>query len=278
MLKIRERTLPAGWYPVNGVEIAEYAGSAEPGNGVGNAVAGVSPHAGWAFCGRMIADVVRRLRRDAGTVVVLGGHNPAGMPFFRYDDDAWDLPTGRLRRDVELADAAEEALPEGLDVRPERAVDNTVEVIMPMVASVRPEVSWAAWRVPADEGAIAFGEALADAAKALGRTVAVIGSTDLTHYGPNYGHMPPESLGNPVEWVRERDAAFLDALAREDAREALRLASVEMSACSAGGAVAAMSFARSSGCRTGRLLAYATSRDVHPSSSFVGYGTVVWEA
>ena len=224
-----------------------------------------------------MAEVVGRLKSDAETVVVLGGHNSSGSPFIRYDGDAWDLPTGLFGRDSEFAEAVEAALPDGFDVRSERSADNTVEVIMPMAAAMRPDALWAAWRIPSDERAARFGEILAETSLSFGRKIAVVGSTDLTHYGPNYGFMPPESRDDPAEWVRERDMAFLNALLSGEAGKALDLAAGQMSACSAGAAVAAMSFAASSGCPDGRLLEYATSRDLHPSSSFVGYGALVWE-
>lgn len=277
MLKIRGRSLSDGWYPADKAEVGEYIDSRRHADEEKTAVAGISPHAGWFFCGKMMADVVGSLRDNAEIVVVLGGHNSPGSPFIRYEGDAWDLPTGLLKRDGAFVEAVEVALPSGFDIHPERSMDNTVEVIMPMVAAMKPEAAWAAWRIPADKRAVVFGKTLADTAVSMDRNVVVVGSTDLTHYGPNYGFMPPESLDDPASWVQKRDMAFLNALSSGDAEKALFLAATDMSACSAGGAVAAMSFASVLGCESGRLLKYGTSRDVHLSSSFVGYGTLIWE-
>ncbi|HUI72061.1 MAG TPA: AmmeMemoRadiSam system protein B, partial [Spirochaetia bacterium] len=48
------------------------------------------------------------------------------------------------------------------------------------------------------------------------------------------------------------------------------------SACSAGGALGAVSFAKEMGVSKGALLRYMTSFDVHPAESFVGYAGVLY--
>jgi hypothetical protein len=115
------------------------------------------------------------------------------------------------------------------------------------------------------------------AARAAGIRVAVVGSTDLTHYGPNYGFAPRGSDARAVDWVKNvNDRRFIEALLAMDEAGALARANGERSACSAGGAVAAMAFARESGASRGELIDYRTSRDVFPGESFVGYAAVVY--
>ena len=57
---------------------------------------------------------------------------------------------------------------------------------------------------------------------------------------------------------------------------ALERAARERSACSIGGAAAAMSFARATGAHSGRLLGYMTSHDIRPDESFVGYAGIIY--
>ena len=277
-MKIRERGLPDGWYPASDREIGDLIRTWRPDRPARNALAGIVPHAGWTFCGSMIADVLMSLGDDLESIVILGGHNPPGRPLIHYSEDAWDLPSGRLFRDDELTDQVESLLPEGFSPMAEQTVDNTVEIIVPLIAALHPGVKWAAWRLPADERAITFGEILAEAVVKSGRRTAVIGSTDLTHYGPNYGFKPADSLDNPVEWMEKRDMKILEAFVGFDGKGALKLAASEKSACSVGAAVGAMTFARNRGAGIGSILSYRTSRDIHPSSSFVGYGSIIWES
>ena len=105
----------------------------------------------------------------------------------------------------------------------------------------------------------------------------VAGSTDLTHYGPNYGFLP-EGLGDrALQWVRTvNDRRIIDSMLALDTAGAIEKALKERSACSAGGAAAAMSFARARGARSGELLRYMTSSDVYPADSFVGYAGIVF--
>jgi len=279
-VNIRNRALPEGWYPSSGDEIRrlisvwgpEFPPEAEsPG-----ITAGVVPHAGWDFCGPVIAEVIGSIGKNPDTVVILGGHNPPGAPILEYSEDSWNLPTGYLYRDTDLAEIINKMLPENMIPRIELPGDNTVEVIIPLLAALYPDVKWAAWRLPADERALLFGDILAEAVMKSGKRVVVIGSTDLTHYGPNYGFKPPESLASPLAWVKERDEKILQALAGFQGRKVLDLAAEERSACSAGAASGAMTFARRFGCSPGKILHYSTSHEIYPSPSFVGYGSIIW--
>ena len=279
---MRTRALPPGWYPGTGDEILglidRWRHDSE--NRLRHrapAVSGVSPHAGWSYCGSMIHDVLSSFPENPDTVVVLGGHNPSGGHLVRYDDNAWRFPTGTLNRDAPLSDEVNSRVDGIYRTEKEFAGDNTVEVVMAMAAALYPDAAWTAWRVPADERAMEFGEKLHLAAESLGRRIIVVGSTDLTHYGRSFGFAPSESLEDPVGWTAARDRRELDALLNLDGERALKLAGSEKSACSAGGAVAASAFARAAGSGPGRLLEYRTSYDIHPSDTFVGYGSVIWE-
>ena len=61
-----------------------------------------------------------------------------------------------------------------------------------------------------------------------------------------------------------------------DSSEALLLARKNFSACSAGGAVCALSFAKEKGIKKGKLIRYQTSWDIYPSDSFVGYAGIIY--
>jgi len=281
VVNIRNRALPEGWYPASEDEIRRLISawglklpSEDDSAGVS---AGIVPHAGWDFCGPIIAEVLSAIGKAPDTIVVLGGHIPPGGPILEYSEDVWKLPSGNLTRDSELVERVNRLLPAGMVPRAENPGDNTVEVILPLVAVLYPDVKWAAWRLPADENSLLFGDILAEAAMESAKRVVVIGSTDLTHYGPNYGYMPSDSLTAPLDWAKERDGNMLRALAEFQGERVLELAREEQSACSAGAAAGAMTFARKLGCSAGRILHYSTSHDVYPSSSFVGYGSIIWE-
>ncbi len=277
---MRIRELPSGWYPDTETEILSLLDSWKPVKKVSDTdsrpVAGLVPHAGWTYCGSMIASVLTAFSDDIKTVIVLGGHNGPGGPLISYSESSWEFPSGIRNRDSDLVDRMNHKVRNNYDIYDEKVADNTVEVVMAMAASIFPHAEWVGWRVPADERAISFGEALAETIKDTGRDVAVVGSTDLTHYGPNFDFVPPESLTDPVGWVKARDFSYLDALLSFDSNKALQLAGNEHSACSSGGAVAAQAYAAAVGSTRGELIDYRSSRDIHPATSFVGYGSILW--
>jgi len=276
-LNTRSRCLPEGWYPSSAEEIRHFVRGIPDEEVRAGASAGMVPHAGWAFCGAMIARTIKCMAKDLHSIVILGGHNPPGGRLIRYDEDAWDFPTTRLYRDVEISDSVNSRLSAEYKPVAESSADNTVEVVLSMVAAILPEVQWAAWRIPSDERSLDFGRVLAETVEKSDKSVVVIGSTDLTHYGPNYGFMPEESRSDPRGWVKKRDYEILRALANFDGIEALEAANKQKSACSAGGAVGAMEYAKVLGTGAGTILDYSLSSDLYPSSSFVAYGSIIWE-
>jgi len=115
-------------------------------------------------------------------------------------------------------------------------------------------------------------------ARELKLSLLAFGSTDLTHYGPNYGWAPKGFGAEAVKWVKEvNDKRFVDLALKLDAAGMLKAAAQDQSACSAGGAVAAVAAAKKEGATKAILTDYYTSYDVMPGDSFVGYAGIVLE-
>lgn len=271
---VRKRCLPAGWYPgtAHGVRDAVQAmlGTSPPRR---DAVAGVAPHAGWEYSGALACAVFARLGEDLDTIVIIGGHLAPADGILCAFDAEYETPLGNMPADLGLASRLSALVPMSED----RWADNTVEVQLPFARHFFPAARCLGLRAPPSPRAGELGRAIAEAARAAGIRVGVVGSTDLTHYGPNYGFAPAGAGAKAVEWVSgKNDRRFIDAMLAMDEAGAVGRAVSEHSACSAGGAVAAMAFARESGVTRGELRDYRTSRDVFPGESFVGYAGVVY--
>jgi len=281
-MSVRRRSLPTGWYPVGAAETRREiegmraARALEPGNtgpSVSRAFAGIVPHAGWHFSGRLALDVLSVLCRGIDTIVIIGGHMGPGDRIVAATEDFYETPLGDLKADMKLL----EQLRRTVDLEEDRERDNTVEIQLPLVRFLAAGVMALGLRAPPSASAQALGEAVGQAAAALGRRVAVAGSTDLTHYGSAYSFSPAGGGEDARRWVREvNDRRLVDRLLALDVSAALERARRERSACSIGGAVAAMSFARVCGVKAGLLLGYMTSWDVQPAESFVGYAGIVY--
>jgi AmmeMemoRadiSam system protein B len=221
---------------------------------------------------------VSALDGRAETVAILGGHVPAGVPPLFALEDGVRCPLGPMPIDRELRDAL---LPE-LGGAEDRYRDNTVEVLIPMVRFYFPEAQLLWIRLPAEARSFDAGRAIAAAAQKRSRRVAVLASTDLTHYGANYGFAPHGTGRAALRWVQEvNDAAFIRAVEAADPAAVLERAERDRSACSAGAVLGAMGFAEATGAAPPRLLEYATSAATSADAltaageecpdSFVGY-------
>ncbi len=274
-MKVRKRQLPRGWYPDNPDEVKKRLDqweseleAAEEG-----AVAGIVPHAGWVFSGMLAYDVIRRLRKNSDTIVVIGGHLGPGTPVLASFDDAYETPAGVLEADVALLNEIRSRI----EIREDIRADNTVEIQFPMVEALFPQVKALYMRAPAGRDSFTLGNVIAEAAVKLGETVRVIGSTDLTHYGPAYNFSPHGSGAAAYEWVKNKnDAEILDFFIRMEEDAAVQKANTDQAACSIGAAAAAIAFAKKNGVSSGKLINYSSSYDISPGSSFVGYGGVAY--
>ena len=276
-MQIREYSLPGGWFPRDpkpvSAFLSEFADSDKPERGISRAA--VAPHAGWYYSGRIAARAVSSLRQDADTVVVIGGHLSAGSaPLFALED-AVRTPFGNILIDSDLRSILFDELKGAED----RYRDNTVEVLLPMAHYFFPKTNLLWLRLPAEERSFEAGRILSEAAAKLNRKVNVIASTDLTHYGANYGFSPHGAGKDALLWVREtNDAKFIKAVENGNKNEVLRCADQDYSACSAGAVLGAMGFAEAEGLGSARLLEYGTSADVNGENgvpdSFVGYAAM----
>lgn len=273
-MKIKKSELPPGWYPRSRdavlAQLEEWNKNTGPVSGK-KALACIAPHAGWSYSGEL-AWLSWQSLIDAETVVIIGGHRPAGSPFVIAGEYAYESPFGPVKADIQLASW----LATRLDTVDERWMDNTVEVHIPMHAARFPE-SKALWmRAPNSMAAMELGNALAEYHGSTGRRIAVMASTDLCHYGPNYEWSPAEGGEAGRDWAKKADKRIVDAFLKMDMSQALSLANTERSACSVGAVIAAMAWARSLGVREGKLLGLSSSYEKMESDSFVGYCSIAY--
>jgi hypothetical protein len=241
---------------------------------------GIVPHAGWMFSGGLAAQAIGALARHGAlvdTVVLFGGHLGPGAAGWVLRHGRWPTPVGSLEVDAELAGVLAEKTgwePIGpADYRP----DNTLELQMPLLRHCFGDSRLVAAAVPADPDSSAAGTAVVEAAAALGRDIVVIGSTDLTHYGPNYGFSPAGSGAEAVRWVKEvNDARAVELMVGLDPETLLPEALDKHFCCCPGATIATLGAARALGLPQGHVLATLTSYDIRPGASFVGYAAVVF--
>ncbi len=280
--KRRGRTLPGGWYPYEKQRCREeiesfLEGWSVPESTKGRRMGGIVPHAGWTFSGKAAARVFSCLKSREGvdTVVVYGGHLGVKGPPRVVMEEGWDTPLGEIELDVDFAKKVMNQI-EAEREAPSSS-DNTIEVQLPMVKYFFPKAKLFAVRSPLSLQAESLGRVVAEIAQTEKKSIVAVGSTDLTHYGPNYGFLVKGTGPVSVDWVKkENDKGFIDRALKMDEDGLLSYSLNHDSACSAGAAVSLISTCKAFGIEQGTLIDYYTSYDVFPDESFVGYAGIVY--
>ena len=154
--------------------------------------------------GKIAAQVIAALEDEPppDVIAIFGMHLGPRHPNFIMTSGAWETPLGPLV----IAEDAAGQLAKGFRFEiesPDRHVqDNTIELQLPFIKYFFPDVRIVPIGVPPVSRSLAIGEAFVDIAKHLGYSAKVIGSTDLTHYGANYGFSPVGSGPKAIQWVK----------------------------------------------------------------------------
>ena len=204
----RKRILPRGWYPFDEKgckrEMESYLEGWAPSQVPSSkGRGGIIPHAGWYFSGKLATRVFYslKLKNKAEVVVLYGGHLSSEDVPRIVTEEACETPLG----DIEIHAGFVKNLMKSMEMRKESPTsgDNTIEIQLAMVKYFFPEAKLVGIRSPPSRKAEILGKEVAEIAKNEGISILAIGSTDLTHYGPNYGFLSKGVGPASVEWVKK---------------------------------------------------------------------------
>jgi AmmeMemoRadiSam system protein B len=271
------------WYPARASDCEKvmqgFSQSSVPCPSGGRRVGGIVPHAGWVYSGNIAYNVIRCLSEESApdTVILFGRHLRASSPNYMMKQGAWATPFGDLEVDEELGEGLSREFAFRVETADRYEQDNTIEVQLPFIKYFFPNSKILPVGVPPSEASLKIGERTAELAESLGRKVMVLGSTDLTHYGLNYGFTPKGVGETAVQWVKdENDRRVVDLIVKMDAEGVINESHRNHNACCSGAVGTAVQAAKKLGARRAQKLVYSTSYDVNPDHSFVGYVGVVF--
>ena len=277
-METRKADFAGSWYPANSKEcerdIQDYLADPvikEPEKK--NYVAGIVPHAGWYFSGNVACNVIHSLKYEEipEILVIFGMHLHENSARYIMKEGLWETPFGDVRIDTEISGKLVKKFPFQIETPNDYHKDNTIELQLPFIKYFFKDTRVVPIGVPPDRESIEVGRAVAEIAAETGMNVKAIGSTDLTHYGVNYGYMPHGSGPEAIDWVRnDNDPRIIDAMLAMDSVKVLLEAGENQNACCAGAVSAVMGFAEQSGVEKGQCLVYTNSYDKSPGNSFVG--------
>lgn len=284
-MDVRRAAFSGSWYPAGASECEEEINSflkeTAPPETITHPVAGIVPHAGWYFSGRIACRVISLLGKAdpmPDVVVVFGMHLHPGSSAHIMAEGAWETPFGVLPVAEALGAELKKRYSFQVETTTRFTQDNTIELQLPFVKYFFPDARVLTIGAPPRDDTLDMARSVVSLAQSLDMSLRIIGSTDLTHYGPNYGYMPKGSGYEALEWVKkENDRRFIDAVLAMNPEEIISEGLEHHNACCMGAAAAAVAAAKAMGATTAESVAYATSHDRHPGDSFVGYAGILFE-
>jgi len=283
-MKARKAMFAGSWYPGSASEcekqIKEFIKESKTKTFSGmKPVGGIVPHAGWYYSGKIACNVIKILSESVSPdiFIIFGMHLHAGSPRHLMKEGTWETPFGEIEIEGGIASKLADKYSFEIETAQRFIRDNTIELQLPFIKYFFKNIKIVPMGVPPAEESLSVGRDAIKIAKDCGLKVMVLGSTDLTHYGLNYGFVSHGTGAQAVKWVKnENDKKVIDAMLEMNPGKVIKEALSNDNACCAGAAAAAISAAKELGASRAELVTYTTSYDISPADSFVGYAGIVF--
>lgn len=283
-MNVRKADFAGSWYPSSPSkcedEIKRFMKAAVSASIPGDKLTGgIVPHAGWYFSGSIACNVISCLKDEMplDMFIIFGMHLHPGSPSYLMKEGAWETPFGEILIEEAFAEELSTRFSFNIEKPGNYTRDNTIELQLPFIKYFYKNTKIVPIGVPPSDEAIKIAKEVANISKQLGLRVKVLGSTDLTHYGINYGFEPKGSGRAAVDWVREKnDRRVIDAMMAMDPQLVISEALMNQNACCAGAAASAIATAKEFGAQKAEKIIYSSSYEKSPGNSFVGYVGVVF--
>jgi len=196
-MKTRRAMFAGSWYPDSAAacehEIATFIKNARgPAADEKKLVGGIVPHAGWYFSGSIACNVIHRLKQEPlpDVIGVFGMHLHPASPRYMMTEGSWETPFGDLPIATELARELAERFEFNIETADHFNRDNTIELQLPFIRYFFENAAIVPMGVPPAKASLEVARAVVEIAAGLDLKLKILGSTDLTHYGLNYGFSP----------------------------------------------------------------------------------------
>ena len=228
-MKTRKATFSGSWYPSQAGECEKEIKTFLSDENVNtcrkkNTKGGIVPHAGWYFSGSIACNVIHCVTKEEqpDVIFIFGMHlHPGSSPYIMVEG-SWQTPFGELQIADEIASDLKNHFAFIVETTTDFTPDNTIELQLPFIKYFTGDAKIVPVGVPPSDLSIKIGRYVAEVTEKFGVKSKVIGSTDLTHYGSNYGFSPKGTGEKAHEWVTsENDQSIIDAMLLMDPEEVL---------------------------------------------------------
>jgi len=202
--------------------------------------------------------------RTPQTIVLFGGtHRYTGRKAAMFGRGAWETPLGRIEVDSRLAERIAGHTSLIADDPYAHEDEHSLEVQAPFLRLLFENAKIVPIMVPSTPRAHEVGEAIARTVSAYDYDALIVGTTDLTHYGPRYGFVPEGVGAKANNWAKDvNDKRFVDLVCGLKHDKLVAEATQYRNACSSGAAAATLGAVRALGATEGVLLDQTSSSEV----------------
>ncbi len=265
-MKTREAAVAGSFYPANKEELAaelngflEKAGKGKKSRFI------ISPHAGYAYSGRIAARAFKALEQVGLYIIIGPNHTGLGERISISDASHWKTPLGKAEIDVEFRKKLLSKL--GIDADDLAHIgEHSCEVQIPFIQTLFPNAKILPISVGVYDLASLelLGKALFEASK--GQKTCIIASSDFSHF-----------LGE--EEAKERDLEAIKFIEKMDWKEFhSKVVEKNLSICGFAPITTAMILAEKAGMKKGTLIEYTSSAETTGDTlNVVGYAAVKFE-
>ena len=230
------------------------------------AIAVIAPHAGYEYSGAVAGTVYSAVKIPDDVVLIGPNHTGLGTRASIMTGGAWEIPTGRVDINGELAGRLVESTKLFSPDTSAHLREHSLEVQLPFIHHINGNARFVPITVMRADynDCVEMGGSIARAVLEYGKEVLLIVSSDMNHYESD-------------KRTREKDRLAIEKILSLDAKGLLDVtSSMEITMCGVLPAAIAMVAAGSLGASTARLVKYSTSGEVSGDyAHVVGYAGII---
>lgn len=226
----------------------------------------VSPHAGYIYSGKVAASVFNAIEFPDSFIILCPNHTGLGKSCAVYSKGSWETPLGNVDIDGDIAGS----LIENSEFLEEDYLahikEHSIEVQLPFIQYFRKDAKIVPVCLGTQKMEVlkSIGDTIAEVIQDQGKKVAVISSSDMTHY-------------EPEKTAKEKDKKAIDAIIKLDEKlleDYVKRYSISM--CGFAPTISLITASKKQYAKKADLVEYTTSAEASgDSSSVVGYSGII---
>lgn len=263
---LRKACVAGRFYPGSKTALAEQVASFLIDAPKEDAIAFICPHAGYMYSGAVAGRAFSSVNIPDKIILIGPNHTGLGPNASVMPSGTWEIPTGKIEIDEELASKVLASSPLFQSDFEAHIMEHSLEVQLPFIYAINPKAKIVPVTVM---GANAkereeMGKALAKVVSKAKERVLILVSSDMNHYEPD-------------KETRVKDKLAIERVAALDAKGLIEVAEKQdITMCGVLPAAIAIHAAKTLGASKGRLVSYATSGEASGDmDEVVGYAGMI---